>query len=579
MRRPARRRDGLRRRRSGGASGAAELCDGRDNDCDGSPIAGDDLDGDGYAAASSACVEAAGTLPKTDCDDGNDAVHPGATDTCNGADDDCNGTDDDPATADASCNPTARGTSICADGACEVTSCDTGYDDCDSSASNGCEITLATDAAHCGACGSACGVGGYCRASVCRPAHVRSLRFGGVGADTVSAIAVDASGNLYITGAIEGTVNFGGSDLTSASGASIFVASFTPAGAHRWSAAYGGGGLSRGEDIAVDASGNVYVTGQLFGTANFGGGNRASAGEDDVFVASFTSAGAHRWSQRYGSTGSDRGAGLTVSGANVVVTGSFSDTVDFGGPFARVSNGSLDVFVIAYTTGAGAHAWSAAFGGAAMDLGEAIASDATGNVYVTGRGNGEMILYQFTSSGSLGWYDRYGPSGNATGADIAVDGSTLYVVGSFQSTLDLGGGVATSAGSFDVFVASYAAADGAHRWSNTYGGTSVDRAFGVALFSSQPVVAGMFGAAVDFGGGTLTSLGGLDSFVGGYQSSGGAHDWSRRDGASGSDVAADVGVSGSSVWVAGTFSGTVDFGGGGRVSAGGTDIFLLELAP
>ena len=103
------------------------------------------------------------------------------------------------------------------------------------------------------------------------------------------AVAVDASGNVVLTGTFYGTVDFGGGALTSAGSGDIFVAKFGSGGAHLWSKRFGDGDYQYGIAVAVDASENAIVTGYFFGTVDFGGGAFTSAGSQDIFVVKFKS--------------------------------------------------------------------------------------------------------------------------------------------------------------------------------------------------------------------------------------------------------------------------------------------------
>lgn len=170
--------------------GAAELCDGRDNDCNG--IADDgvmtqlfypDCDGDTFGDAGSAPTMSCGpTSPPSgcpagsaagwatrgmDCDDTRAAVYPGAPERCNGRDNDCNGITDDPGPTDAWCNDPSRlavnvSRNICTGGACVIAECSGLYLDCNGGA--GCETSGAIDLTNCGACSRRCGgcVSGVC---------------------------------------------------------------------------------------------------------------------------------------------------------------------------------------------------------------------------------------------------------------------------------------------------------------------------------------------------------------------------------------------------------------------------------
>src|SRR5690606_9636520 len=179
----------------------------------------------------------------------------------------------------------------------------------------------------------------------------------------------------------------GGAVLTSAGWEDIFVASYGRDGAHRWSLRAGGpGGFESGTGITVDGAGNVYVTG-TFRRATFGGPVLETEGAIDVFVASYTSDGVHRWSLRGGGPLDDFGTGVAVDPAgNVYVSGLFQGTADFGGT-ALVSAGSADAFVASYTS-TGSHRWSLRGGGTSSDAALGVAVDARGNTVVTGRFQG-----------------------------------------------------------------------------------------------------------------------------------------------------------------------------------------------
>ncbi|MBI1956110.1 MAG: SBBP repeat-containing protein, partial [Acidobacteria bacterium] len=222
--------------------------------------------------------------------------------------------------------------------------------------------------------------------------------------------------------------------------------------------------------VAVDGSGNVVVTGQFFGTVDFGGGVLSGTGGLDIFAAKFSGTdGSHTWSKRFGSTSDDYGQGVAVdSSGKVAVTGFFIGTVDFGGG-GLTSAANTDIFVAKYSGTDGSYLWSKRFGSTSDDIGNSVAVDSSGNVVVTGFFNG---------------------------------------------TVDFGGGGLTSAESNDIFVAKYSGAEGSHLWSKRFGSTSTDQGLGVAVDSSDNVVVtGLFTGTVNFGGGNLTSAGAEDIFL------------------------------------------------------------------
>ena len=157
-------------------------------------------------------------------------------------------------------------------------------------------------------------------------------QFGTSGDDAGYGIAVDGSGNVYVTG---GT--FGGLDGNSWGGRDIFVAKYSGTGVREWVRQFGTSGDDAGNGIAVDGSGNVYVTGETLGRV---GGN-PSAGGRDIFVVKYSSTEVKEWIRRFGTSGDDAGNGIAMDGSgNVYVTGKTEGDLD-----GNLSAGVEDVFI------------------------------------------------------------------------------------------------------------------------------------------------------------------------------------------------------------------------------------------
>ena len=177
-----------------------------------------------------------------------------------------------------------------------------------------------------------------------------SKRFGDSQSQTASGLAVDDAGDVVIAGTFTGTVDFGDGPKTSAGGADIFVAKLDANdGAPLWSKAFGDSGNQVANGLAVDGAGNAIVSGACSGVVNFGGGPLPCLGDADIFIAKFTPSGAHVWAQRFGDVKDQIAYGIAVdSGNNPLVTGQFSTAVDFGcGPLRGA--GSTDVFIAKFS--------------------------------------------------------------------------------------------------------------------------------------------------------------------------------------------------------------------------------------
>ena len=196
---------------------------------------------------------------------------------------------------------------------------------------------------------------------------------------------MDESGDVLATGTFDGSVDFGDGPLT-ADYVDIFVAKYSGAdGAHLWSKQFGDTWDDEGIQVAVDGSGDVLVTGYFGTTVDFGGGLLNTAGYLDIFVVKLSGVdGAHLWSKRLGNTKPDGGMGVAVDGnGDVLVMGFFEQTVNFGGE-PLTSAGAEDIFVAKYSGVDGSYFWAKRFGGPGYEWRGGLAADTSDNVLVTG---------------------------------------------------------------------------------------------------------------------------------------------------------------------------------------------------
>jgi hypothetical protein len=148
-----------------------------------------------------------------------------------------------------------------------------------------------------------------------------------------------------ITGEFEKALDFGGGALISKGYEDIFTAKFDPDGTHIWSRRFGDRDNQFAWDIDVDAAGNTAVTGYFSGTVNFGGGALVSQGDVDIFTAIFDPGGRHLRSGSFGGAGWQRSYGVASDAwGNVIITGTFENSVNFGGDDLSQAGG-YDIFI------------------------------------------------------------------------------------------------------------------------------------------------------------------------------------------------------------------------------------------
>ncbi len=436
---------------------------------------------------------------------------------------------------------------------------------------------------------------------LCPGQHLWSKRFGGLGSEEVFGLAVDSAGNMIVAGRFDGTTDFGGDPLVSAGGTDIFVVKYAPDGQHIWSKRFGASMNDEAGSIVVDASNNVLLTGSFQSTVDFGGGPLLCDGDSDGMVVKLNASGQHLWSKRFGGGLQDAGSGVaTDSFGNVLLTGYFSGTADFGGgPFDSVGGNSA--FIVKYNP-AGQHLWSRQFGGVMGAFGDSVAVNAAnevvlaagfagtatfgGGMLVSG-GTSDIVLAKYDAAGQHLWSESFGGTGFDVATALAIDNvGNVVLTGVFEGTATFGAGSFVSAGALDLFVAKYDPA-GQHLWSERFGGTKSDGAYDLTVDATGNVlVTGIFEDTADFGGAPFTCVGISDMFVAKYTSSG-QHLWSKHFG--GGAHTSGWGIvegSASEVLVAGIFRGTLDLGGGPLISPGSadgffgpTDGFLMRLVP
>jgi uncharacterized delta-60 repeat protein len=268
------------------------------------------------------------------------------------------------------------------------------------------------------------------------------------------AVAVDASGNVVVTGYSDG----------SAYNHDYYTAKYAAAdGALLWQKRYNGPANYNdlANAVAVDGSGNVVVTGYSFNGTNY-----------DYYTAKHAAAdGALLWEQRYNgpANGYDEATAVAVDGSgNVVVTG------------YSVNGTNASSYTVKYAAADGALLWEKLRPGGGIR----VTMDSSGNVVMTGNSwNGTSFDYSTAkyaaADGTLLWEKYYnGPADGDDGATaVAVDGSGNVVVTGLSAAIvsDMSGSI------FDYYTAKYAAADGALLWETGYNGPANGDDFAAAM--------------------------------------------------------------------------------------------------
>ena len=391
--------------------------------------------------------------------------------------------------------------------------------------------------------------------------------------------AVDALGQVYVTGSFRGTVTFGTTTLVSAGDEDIFVAKLSSAGTCEWAVRAGGQRAAMATSIAVDGLGNVLVGGKFDSTATFGATRLRAAGIStaDVFVAKLSPTGTWQWAARAGTRGNDYGAAVaTDSSGNAVLVGYFSGSAtSFAGADTLSSLphlGSAPGY-IAKLSPTGVWQWATPLIGRAATS-KAVAVDRWGNILLTGDFTGSLIcgdtsLYtsaggcsevfvaKLAPTGTWQWATKAACSSNAAGYTITTDaGGNALVAGIFSASAIFGTTTLTSSFWTNAFVAKLSPA-GIWQWATQVAGNTV--AAGIAVDSRNHVlVTGTYSSSnpATFGPIALTNAGSYDIFAA-QLSPLGAWEWATNVSSIGSDYAGGIAAGGAGqVVLAGTVAYT-----------------------
>lgn len=389
-----------------------------------------------------------------------------------------------------------------------------------------------------------------------------SWMIGGSGFNKIDAATTDASGNFWIAGLFEDSVDFdpgaGSFILSSPNGQQGFIASYDANGSFRLAWAMPGFFVS---DMSADDSNNMYLSGFHFGNvdADPGAGTDTleAFGGNDACVLAFDNTGNYLWGKSYGGPGSDEANSIIVKSPDkLLISGSFQVNAVFDDLDTIQSAGGSDIFYADLST-AGILNWVKSIGGPGFEAKpRAIASNQVGSsqnhllfnytdsVLISMAPNDSMIrsngqqdigLITFNDVGEISWVYSYGGAGSDQGIDLVTDSSgTIYQTGTFSDSFSIAGSAGVknliSRGGRDVFVISHTPT-GIFNTAIQAGGAEDDESTKLSIKLSLPkalILDGQFSSQIDFDDKidpagqaqdtrTLTSSGFLDSYLAVYK--------------------------------------------------------------
>lgn len=417
------------------------------------------------------------------------------------------------------------------------------------------------------------------------------------------SMVVDNSGNVYSVGWLNSSCDFdpgAGNATLTATALDAFVVKLDAAGNYLWAYNIGSKLEDRANDVALDASGNVYITGFFDDSIDLdpGAGTMLAVPQNNRagFLIKLDSIGMFQWAKVWQSTSGVLCTAVTVDvTGHIIVSGGFTGTVDLdpdGGVNTATSTFIGDAFVANFDA-SGSLMWAkhikSTFAGSARV--DALATDANGNVFVAGAfgskvdfdpgaalveltsvgisGNQDIYLLKLSSQGNFSWVKQMGGDDTDIPTDLVVDNAgSAYVTGYFNDTADFdaSAGISNlvSRGMDDGFLVKFDNA-GNQAWSKQLGGGGYDEGWRMVYDNNFNYVylTGAFSDTVDFDPGAgvnkLIAKGDQDVYLSKVDA-GGNFLWTKQFGGPFIDASGGIGISpGGNVYLSGYFLQEADY--------------------
>ena len=348
-----------------------------------------------------------------------------------------------------------------------------------------------------------------------------AVRAGGILSDRVNAVISDSVGNIYIAGQYEGQASFGNFTLTGhGNSQEIFLAKLDSAGNFIWAKSFGGNDIEIANDITIDFSGNILITGLFRDSSFFGNQTLVSSinpstlvSSFDIFILKCDTAGNVIFAKKGGGKYDDRGLAIACDfNNNIFVSLQYSDTITFVNSYNLIG---FNVGGIIKLDSAGNDIWLNKLFAAYVNPYDIIFEDSS--LYVCGDFLGQMVVKHLQQSNTITpkfsnniFAIKFDDDGNyiqsiSSGSDneihaykLAVDNmQSILLAGTFECKLtdysnEYGQGTFNSIGNADVFVSKY---DSASKlmWARQYGGPKEDNCKSISLsIQQQPIIAGSY---------------------------------------------------------------------------------------
>lgn len=417
---------------------------------------------------------------------------------------------------------------------------------------------------------------------------------GGAKSDKTRAVTFDREGNVFFAGEATDDGTFGDLNRTGLGGMDFFVAKVSKEGRFLWVRSLGGSLVDRGYGVATDSKGNAYVTGHFQSAdAQANGQTLPNAGDYDIFVAKYDSAGTLLWIKTAGGKGYDYGHGIVVdSKGDIVVTGAVAGEAKFGDVTVNAASTTRPIFCAKYAAD-GTLKWVKTNGGKFSGSGHGVGVDGKDAIYIGGSGGGAGsmgsapieiakgqagVVLKLTPEGEGVWAATLPGMPSAGFHEITADtAGRTWCAGMFKGELN-GGSIKTTGDKDSDGVLAHFSPEGKLVWSHVIQGPATDYCLGVATDNTgRCFVTGEFSQTATFAGQVLTSQGATDIFTAALDEKGGV-EWLLPSGGIKGDNAYTLAWHPSGrLIISGSCGSPASFGGQTMTAPGGAEAYGAVL--
>jgi hypothetical protein len=381
-------------------------------------------------------------------------------------------------------------------------------------------------------------------------------QFGTSSEDYGTDIVSDNSGNIYLTGYTDGSLegnNLGNGD--------IWLAKFSQSGHRVWTRQFGSSNSDVSTSITVNDSGDIFIVGYTHGSIN-----GSNIGASDVWLAKFNNNGDRIWTRQFGTVNHEYSEEIISDGnGNIYLTGRTNGSLSGG------NHGDYDFWLAKFDEN-GQSIWKKQFGTIKHDYAKEIILDGNGDIYLTGRthgslnginlGGSDIFLAKFNRDGTEIWTKQFGSSQDDDPRGMKLDYLNNIYIGGYTSGV-LG---EISFGGVDVFVKKFDE-NGTEIWTKQLGTIEGDVLNDLTVEDKNIYLTGYTR------GSAYQTNQGLSDIVILKLDENGKELWTRQFGTSAGDYSNGITVIGKDIY----FTGYVEESLDGNVHIGGADIFLMKF--